>query len=116
VVLHDSHLRRLTGSPRNVWDLTWDQLAKLRIRRELPMGVDVHGKRTIARYEREEPIPLLAEVLAEVGGRLAINIELKLSVFGWWQTEIARVVAAEVRRAGCEDAVILTSFDPRILR
>src|SRR5688500_3015921 len=116
VVLHDSHLRRLTGSPRYVWDLSWDQLAKLRIRRELPMGVDVHGQRTIARYEREEPIPLLAEVLTELKGRVAINIELKLNVLGWWQTEVARVVAAEVRKVGMEDQVILTSFDPRKLR
>ena len=116
VVLHDAHLRRLTGSPRNVWDLTWDQLRKLRIRRDLPMGVDVHGRRTVAKYEREEAIPLLAEVLAEVAGRVAINIELKLNVFGWWQTEVARVVAADVRAAGAEDSVILTSFDPRKLR
>lgn len=116
VVLHDAHLRRLTGSPRNVWDLTWDEIRKLRIRRDLPMGVDVHGRRIVAKYDREEAIPLLAEVLAEVAGRVAINIELKLNVFGWWQTEVARVVAADVRAAGAEDSVILTSFDPRKLR
>jgi glycerophosphoryl diester phosphodiesterase len=116
VVVHDWNLRRLTGTSRNVWDLTWDEVSRLRIRRELPMGVDVHGARVVVRYEREEKIPLLAEVLAEIAGKVAINIELKLSVFGWWQTEIARVVAAEVRRAGCEDSVILTSFDPRKLR
>ena len=118
VVLHDAHLRRLTGSPRYVWDLTWDELSKLRVRKELPMGVDVHGARTVARYEREEPIPLLAEVLAETAGKLAINIELKLklNVLGLWQTDIANVVAAEVRKAGAEDSVILTSFDPRKLR
>src|SRR4051812_41011249 len=60
VVLHDSHLRRLTGDSRSVHDITWDELSKLRIKRELPMGVDVHGARTFARYEREETIPLLA--------------------------------------------------------
>lgn len=116
VVLHDAHLRRLTGSPRHVWQLTWDELSKLRIRRELSMGVDVHGQPTIAHYEREERIPLLAEVLAEVAGKLAINIELKLNVLGWWQTEIARITAEEIRKAGAEDKVILTSFDPRKLR
>ncbi|HEY5924436.1 MAG TPA: glycerophosphodiester phosphodiesterase family protein, partial [Kofleriaceae bacterium] len=83
VVFHDAHLRRLTGSPRNVWDLTWDELHKLRIRRDVPMGVDVHGRRTVAKYEREERIPLLAEVLAELAGKVAVNIELKLNVFGW---------------------------------
>lgn len=116
VVLHDWNLRRLTGSSRNVWDLTWDQVSRLRIRRELPMGVDVHGARVIARYEREEPIPLLAEVLSEVAGRVAINIELKLNVLGWWQTEIARVAARVIGETRSEHHVILTSFDPRKLR
>ena len=116
VCIHDAHLRRLTGHSRYVWELTWDEVSKLRIRRELPMGVDVHGQRTIARYEREEQIPQLAEVLAEVNGQAAINIELKVNVFGWWQTEIARVVANEVRAAHAEHRVILTSFDPRKLR
>lgn len=116
VVLHDWNLRRLTGHARNVWDLTWDEVSKLRLRRELPMGVDVHGAKVVVRYERAEPIPLLAEVLAEIGGKVAINIELKLNVLGWWQTEIARVVADEIAKAGAEEHVILTSFDPRKLR
>jgi glycerophosphoryl diester phosphodiesterase len=116
VVIHDWNLRRLTGTPRNVWDLTWDQLSRERIRRELPMGVDVHGARVVARYQREERIPLLAEVLAEIAGKVAINIELKLNVLGWWQTEIARVVAKVIADAKAEHHVILTSFDPRKLR
>ena len=116
VVLHDSHLERLTGSSRYIWDLTWDEVSKLRIRRELPMGVDVHGQRTIARYDREQPIALLAEVLAEVAGKVAINIELKLHAFGWWHTEIARVVAEEVRKTRTKHSMILTNFDPRKLR
>ena len=116
VVIHDAHLRRLTGHSRYVWELTWDEMHKLRIRRELPMGVDVHGHRTIAKYDREERIPLLAEVLSELDTRVAINIELKVNVLGWWQTEIARVVAAVVREARAEQRVILTSFDPRKLR
>jgi len=116
IVIHDAHLRRLTGHSRYVWELTWDEISKLRIRRELPMGVDVHGQRTIARYDREERIPLLAEVLTELDSKVAINIELKVNVLGWWQTEIARVVAAVVREANLEQRVILTSFDPRKLR
>lgn len=116
VVIHDSHLKRLTGNPRNVWNLTWDELRKLRIRRELPMGVDVHGASTVARYATEERIPLLAEVLAEVAGKVAINVELKVSVLGWWHTEIARVVANVIAEARAEHSVILTSFDPRKLR
>ncbi len=116
VLLHDPHLGRLTGDRRYVWDLTWDELSKLRIRRELPMGVDVHGARTVVRYEREEKIPLLAEVLSEVRGKVAINVELKVSVLGFWKTEIARVVADVIGKARAEHNVILTSFDPRKLR
>src|SRR4051794_39308452 len=116
VVLHDAHLKRLTGDRRNVWEVTWDELSKLRIKRELPMGVDVHGVRTIAKYETEERIPLLAEVLAEVGRKLAINVELKLNIRGWWETEVARITAQVVADARAEENVILTSFDPRKLR
>ena len=116
VLLHDPHLGRLTGDKRYVWDLTWDELSKLRIRRELPMGVDVHGARKVVRYEREERIPLLAEALAEVAGRVAINVELKVSVVRFWHTDIARVVADVIGKARAEHSVILTSFDPRKLR
>jgi glycerophosphoryl diester phosphodiesterase len=116
IVIHDSHLQRLTGNPRNVWNLTWDEISKLRIKRELPMGVDVHGAKTVARYEREERIPLLAEVLSELAGKVAINVELKISVLGWWHTEIARVTADVIAKARAEHSVILTSFDPRKLR
>lgn len=116
VVVHDHNLRRLTGSGFNVDHLTWDQLSRLRIKRELPMGVDVHGQTVIARYDREERIPLLAEVLAEVAGSVAINIELKLDVPIWWQVEIARRAAEVIAEARAEDRVIVTSFDPRKLR
>jgi len=115
VVLHDSHLERLTGAKRRVSDMTWDEVSRLRIRRELPMGVDVHGGRIVARYEREERIPLLAEVLAEVAGKLAINVEIKASLRTLWHTDIARIVAGVVAKARAEHSVILTSFDPRKL-
>ena len=115
VVLHDDDLRRLTGTPGKIYDLTWDQASRLRIRRELPMGIDVHGAQVVMRYEREEPIPLLEDVLAEFD-KLAFNIELKMTPAGFWQTEIARVVAKVIADAGAEDRVIITSFDPRKLR
>jgi glycerophosphoryl diester phosphodiesterase len=67
----------------------------------------------VVRYEREEPIPLLEEVLAEC--TLAFNIELKMT-FSFWQTEVARVTAQVIRDARAEDRVIVTSFDPRKLR
>jgi glycerophosphoryl diester phosphodiesterase len=115
VVLHDNDLRRLTGSPGFVHELTWEQLARRRVRSELPMGIDVHGSLVVARYERSEPIPLLAEVLAEVAGKIAINIELKLDLPRWWHVDIGAVVAQAIAEARAEHRVIVTSFDPRKL-
>jgi glycerophosphoryl diester phosphodiesterase len=114
VVCHDSYLHRLTGTPRAVADMTWDEISRLRIRRELPMGIDIHGHRVITRYEREERISPLAEVLAEI--KLAINIELKLDIRGWWRDHVGAVVADEIAAAHATDRVIVTSFDPRKLR
>ena len=116
VVFHDHALARLTGHPGDVDDLTWDQLSRLRLRRELPMGAGPDGAPVVLRYEREEPIPLLAEVLAEVAGPVAINIDLKLDFPRWWGTEVAAVVAAEIAAAHAEHSVIVSSFDPRKLR
>jgi glycerophosphoryl diester phosphodiesterase len=116
VVLHDNDLLRLTGSPGFVHELTWDQLSRRRIRSELPMGIDVHGAMVVARYDRPEPIPLLAEVLDEIAHRAAINIELKLDLPRWWHVDIGAVVAEAITVAKADDRVIVTSFDPRKLR
>lgn len=118
VVFHDSDLLRLTGIPRPVIDLTWDELAKLRIRRHVDVGRDARGARIAIDYTREEPIALFEEVLA-FSDRLAINVELKLDdVYWphWWRTEIATAAAEVVAEAGARDRVIFTSFDPRKLR
>ena len=115
VVCHDPDLSRLTGHARAVHDLTWDEIAKLRIRRSLPMGIDAHGARKVIHYEREERIPLFAEVLATVP-ELAINVELKLDLQRWWPLEVAAVTADLITEAGAGDRVIVTSFDPRKLR
>ena len=115
VVLHDHNLRRLTGSTFDVDDLTWDQVSRLRIRRDLPMGIDEHGAEVFVRYEREERIPLLAEVLAEVAARVVINVELKLDVARLWATEIGAIAAQVISEARAEHRVIVTSFDPRKL-
>jgi glycerophosphoryl diester phosphodiesterase len=115
VVLHDSNLARLTGNPANVTDLTWDQLSRLRVSRELDMGRDAHGVPVIARYEREEPISLLEETLAEIAGALIINVELKIDLPRFWRVGVGSVVARLIADAGIEDRVIVTSFDPRML-
>ena len=116
VVVHDNDLQRLTGADERVNRLTWDRLSKLKIRRELPMGVDAHGAPVIAQYDREESIPLLEEVLAEVASRILINIELKLDLEQWWPVAVGGVVARAIHEARAEHRVIVTSFDPRKLR
>jgi glycerophosphoryl diester phosphodiesterase len=107
VVFHDSSLHRLTGARGSIADLTWDDVSALRVRSALDVG------RRVVHYEREQPIPLLADVLAEVGGRIAINIELKPR---WASDDLAAIVAATIADAGVADRVIVTSYDPRKLR
>lgn len=116
VCVHDQQLERLTGVRAKVRDLTWDELRKLRIRRELPMGIDGNGAAVIARYEREEPIPLLEEVLSEIAPRAAINVELKLDTERWWSTAVAEATAQVIGKTQMAARVIVSSFDPRKLR
>src|SRR5262245_6456575 len=116
VVLHDRDLARLTGERAHASDLTWDQLSRLRIGREIPMGIDAGGAQVVARYDRTERIPLFAEVLAEVADRVVMNVELKLDLERFWQIDVGAVVARELAAAGAEHRVIVTSFDPRKLR
>ncbi len=116
VCLHDASLERLTGVRANVRDLTWDEVSALRVRRELPVGIGADGAPAVMRYEREEPIPLLSEVLSEIAPRAAINIEVKLDYDRWWSVEVGAIVAREVMAAGAQQRVIVSSFDPRKLR
>jgi len=115
IVCHDPDVGRLTGLARDVHALTWDQISSLKIRKQLPMGIDAHGNRKVIQYAQEERIPLFAEVLAELP-HTAINIELKLDLNRWWPLEVAVVAADLIAEAGAEDRVIVTSFDPRKLR
>jgi len=116
VVFHDSDVSRMTGRPGVVAQLTWDQVAKLRVRRDVPMGINPNGGPVMARYEKEERIPLLTEVLAEIAPKAAINVELKLDMARWWQVDVAAATAKVIHDLGVEDRVVITSFDPRKLR
>lgn len=115
VVFHDSDVSRMTGRPGVVAQMTWDQVAKLRIRRDVPMGINPNGSPVMARYEKEERIPLLAEVLTEVAPKVAVNVELKLDMARWWQVDVAAATAKVIHDLGVEDRVMVTSFDPRKL-
>jgi glycerophosphoryl diester phosphodiesterase len=103
IVFHDAGAGRLTGVRRAIADMTWDEVSALRVKAVLGG----------TRYERPEPIPLLAEVLAEVGHRIAINVELKPR---WLGDDVAAVAAAEIAAAGVAARVLVTSHDPRRLR
>jgi glycerophosphoryl diester phosphodiesterase len=116
VVFHDVDLKRMTDDPRDVSDVTWDELSRIPIRREIPMGLDATGSALLVRYDREERIPLFSEVLAELGDKVAINVELKLDFPRWWAVDIAEIAAQVIAEAKAEERVIVTSFDPRKLR
>jgi glycerophosphoryl diester phosphodiesterase len=116
VVFHDPDLYRLTGNPRAVSDLTWDELSKVRLRRDVRGGIDQNGNQVIQHYESVESIPLFAEVLSEIATRVVINVELKLDVQRWWPVEVGAVAAREIHAANAEERVIVTSFDVRKLR
>ena len=93
VVFHDDDVERLTGAKGLLADLTWDEVSKLRVQRRLFMGKDEGGGDVIMEYEREERIPLLEEVLDELAGKMAINVELKPALSAWDQRKDGAAVA-----------------------
>lgn len=101
VVIHDARVDATTDGKGRVAELTLPQV------KELDAGVhfaaDFAGER----------IPTLEEVLAEVGQRLIINIELKPSTKSSGGLEEA--VVAVVRRMGMLERVWFSSFKPYAL-
>lgn len=106
VVFHDEQTERLTGVKGNITQMTWDEVSRLRIRRKLDMGAG-----QLFTYAREEPIPLLEQVLDEFRDKLLINIEMKAYAPSWSRRHTGTGVARLIREAGAHDAVIVTSFD-----
>ncbi len=115
VLFHDVLVDRLTGGAGSVAEMTWDQLSRLRLRRELPMGYDTGGSVVNIRYARTEPIARLDEVLAELRGKIAINVELKIALPRWWSSHVGERTAHALAAAGMDGSVIVSSFDPRRL-
>lgn len=115
VVCHDEDLSRLTGERGRVSRMTWDELSRRRIRRRLPMGIDHSGAEVTIDYGKEERIPLLSEVFAELGDKLLFNVELKLDTPSW-STEVGTVAAHEIETYRLEHRTVVTSFDLRKLR
>lgn len=101
VVIHDDTLNRTTNGSGSVRQTTYDVL------RELDAGSWFDP-----RY-RGEPIPLLQEVFAELGGKFLINVELKN--YKTPKDQLPDLVVALVRRHGLNDSVLLSSFNGRNL-
>lgn len=106
VLFHDEETERLTGVRGRITEMRWDEVSKLRLQRRIDMG----GGRVV-RYEREERIPLLEEVLEEFNGRLLMNIEMKAYAPNWSRRHTGTEVARAIRRSDAADSVVVTSFD-----
>lgn len=92
VVIHDEHLKRLTGADRFVWATTWEELRKLTLK------------------ETSERIPLLEEVLALFKlTDLVVNIELKNSRYFYPGME--QEVVDLVTDFKMKDQVLYSSFN-----
>ncbi len=67
VVLHDSDLMRMTGVPKKIWEIDYEELHSL------------DAGSWFSEEFRGERIPTLAEVIALAGDDIKLNIELKLN-------------------------------------
>ena len=89
VVFHDSLLDRLTGQPGRIEQTSAAQRAQLRV--------------------GGEPVPLLAEVLADC--ELEIDVEIKAVKVGR-MAALAAATARVIRDSGRADQILVSSFDP----
>jgi glycerophosphoryl diester phosphodiesterase len=101
VVLHDETLNRTTDGRGPLSAMAWPQVA------ELDAG-SWFGPAFAG-----EPVPTLARVLDELGGRIAINVEIKPeAVRSEPAGGIEEQVVALVRARALEDQVVISSFEP----
>lgn len=101
VVIHDDTLERTTTGRGNVADQTFAELKRWDA-----------GAWFSPRFAGER-IPALAEVLTLARNRILVNIELKKGGnFPYTMEELADLTLREVEKAGMEDQVLLSSFDP----
>jgi glycerophosphoryl diester phosphodiesterase len=91
VVFHDADLRRLGGRKERI------ARAPLELLREVDLGGGEH-------------IPLLSEVLEELGPDMLVNIELKLPRLG--RRGLAEAVTGLIRRHAMGSRALVSSFHP----
>jgi glycerophosphoryl diester phosphodiesterase len=93
VLLHDRDLRRVTGDPRVLMELSWADLADLRL-------LDADGPTDLH-------IPTLAEFFQATGDHLRVNVELK--DFGP-TPGLAKTVTDVIHQQDFTDRAVVTSF------
>jgi glycerophosphoryl diester phosphodiesterase len=101
VVVHDSDLMRVGGSPLKISQATYAQL----------LGVDV-GRWFGPEFSGQR-VPTLEQVLEVCRGRARVNIELK--TYGH-NVRLEERVAEIVEQAGMEDEIVLMSLSSDIVR
>lgn len=101
VVIHDDTLQRTTNGSGSIGKIPYAAL------RELDAGSWFDPR------FRGEPIPLLDEVFAELGGKFLINVELKN--YKSLNDSLPDLVVKLVRRHGLTNSVLLSSFNGRNL-
>jgi glycerophosphoryl diester phosphodiesterase len=98
VVIHDDTVERTTDGQGRVDRLTLAQLKQLDAGYRAKFGAEFAG----------EPIPTLAEVLAGLGQRALINVELKKDPSP--DRKLAETVVALIREHGVAERVVVSSF------
>lgn len=101
VVIHDDTLQRTTNGSGSIGKIPYAAL------RELDAGSWFDPR------FRGEPIPLLDEVFAELGGKFLINVELKN--YKSPNDSLPDLVVELVKRHGLTNSVMLSSFNGRNL-
>ena len=102
VVIHDFTVDATTNGSGNVSEMSLSQLKALDA-----------GSWFDAAW-RGSQIPTLAEVFEAVGRRLLVNVEIK--TLPHQDDGIEKVVADEIGKAGMEDRVLVSSFNPLALQ
>lgn len=102
VVMHDLTLRRLAGDGQAVEAMTWAELSRLDV-----------GSHFDPRFASERP-PLLGDVLDAYGREMVLDVEIK--GYSPFYRGLEAVVVRLLRERGLLGRVIVSSFNPLILR
>jgi glycerophosphoryl diester phosphodiesterase len=95
VVLHDSDLMRMTGVPKKIWEIDYEELQSL------------DAGSWFSEEFRGERIPTLAEVIALAGNDIKLNIELK---FNGHQESLVERTLDVIRENDFESRCVITSL------